>query len=76
MTIPPAAAANLEYAREALATILCSPMQGTGDAMVVEIARQLLDSLHNEKPTHAEIFLAVMLALAVERLRGQEGFAA
>jgi hypothetical protein len=76
MTIPPAAAANVQFAREALEEIISFPIEVQGDAMIVEIATRLCKSLKSPvPPTPNEMFLAVMLALAVERLRGQEGFA-
>jgi len=76
MTIPPAAARNVEYARAALEEIISFPLTVQGDEMIVEIATRLCKSLRSPlPPTTNEMFLAVMLALAVERLRAHEGFA-
>jgi len=67
---------NLEYAREALGKILSAPINSNGDTMIVEIATRLTTAVCKRKPTDNEIFLAVLVALPVERLRAQEGFAA
>lgn len=76
MTIPHNAIANIRFAREALDDLVSCPFERHGDEMTLEIAGKICENLEMPIKSDAGMFLAVMLALAVERLRGQEGFAA
>jgi hypothetical protein len=70
------AIANILLARGALDDLVACPFEKHGDEMIVEIAGKLCETIEMPVKTEGEMFLAVMLALAIERLRVQEGFAA
>lgn len=77
MTLPHNAIANLKLARQRLDQIIATPADAQGDELVLKIAARLCAIyIYSPEPTENEMALAVMLALAIERLRVQEGFAA
>jgi hypothetical protein len=75
MILPHNCIANLRLTEAALDEFIAFPIERQGDERIVEMVARLR-RLSESPPTEHEMFLAVMLALAIERLRVQEGFAA
>jgi hypothetical protein len=75
MTLPHNAIANIRLTEVALDEFIDLPLEGQGDERIVEMVARLR-RLSESPPTENEMTLAVMLALAIERLRVQEGFGA